>query len=100
MCKCSDLTRKLHLRTCTYQSFACRIALVFCKILDKSCREVFSFFFPLGSISISISGVENVFVNARKLCGNFKVEVRDFLCGCIFDVAAQNSVDNTSCIAD
>ena len=77
----------LKLRACRNKSLSSLVALIFRKILDKSSREVFCFFLPLGSVRISVARIKDAGIYPWELCRDFKVEVWDLLRRRILNIA-------------
>ena len=49
------------------------------EVLDETSSEILSLLLPLASALVSVAWVEDSWVNARELCRNCEVEVRDLL---------------------
>ena len=90
----------LELRTCSDESLTSLVASELSEVLDEAASEVFCLLFPLSSVSVSVARIEDVGVNTGELCGHYKVEVRDNLCGSLVDRAIEDSVDDATGILD
>lgn len=86
--------------TSLYESLACAVAFVFDEVLDEPCSEVLGLNFPVSSICICVAWIENIRINACKLCRNYEVEVRDSLGRSAVDAVIEDSVDDTTGITD
>ena len=91
---------RLQFRTGSNQSLTGGITFEFREVLDETSGQILSFNFPIGSISISIARIEDIFVHTRQLSRNNEVEIRNNLCRSFVDRAIENSIDNTTSIAD
>lgn len=90
---------RLQFRTGSNQSLTGGITFEFREVLDETSGQILSFNFPIGSISISIARIEDIFVHTRQLSRNNEVEIRNNLCRSFVDRAIENSIDNTTSIA-
>ena len=70
---------ELQLGTSGDQSLALVIAGVLGEVLDEAGGQILSLLFPDGRISVGVSGIQNVGVNAGQLGGNLEAEVGDGL---------------------
>ena len=91
---------ELQLRACSYQRLACLVGLILHKVLDEAAGQILGLLIPLCRVSICVARIEDRGINARKLCGNFEVEVRDLLGGSLEDIAVQDRVDDAAGILD
>ena len=91
---------ELQLRACGYESLACFVSLILLEVLDEAACQILGLLFPLCGICIGVARIEDCGINARKLCGNFEVEVRDLLGGSLENVAIEDRVDDAAGILD
>ena len=68
---------QLQLGTSGDQSLALVIAGLLGEVLDEAGGQILSLLFPDGSVSVGVSGIQDVGVNAGQSGGNFEVEVGD-----------------------
>ena len=87
---------QLQLGTCCDQSLALVVAGVLDKVLLETSCQILCLCVPFGSVSVGVSGIQNVGVNAGQSGGNFEVEVGDGLGLSLQDGAIQNSVDDAA----
>ena len=95
-----EMKKILELWSSGNECFTSFVVLVFDEVLDESSCEVFCFFFPLCGISVGITRIEDVGINAFELCGHGEVEVGDGLRGCLIDGVVEDGVDDAACILD
>lgn len=74
------------------------VPLILRKVLDETTCEVFCFAIPLVDVGISVARIEDLGGNAVERSRDFKIEVRNGLRGCFFDVAVEDCVDYTTSI--
>lgn len=67
------------------------VPLILRKVLDETTCEVFCFAIPLVDVGISVARIEDLGGNAIKRSRDFKIEVRNGLRGCFFDVAVEDA---------
>ena len=91
---------RLKLRTSCNESLTSFVSFVLLEVLDEACSQIFSLFFPLSYISISITWVEDVRIYTFQLCRNYKVEVWNRLGWSLVDRVIEDSIDNTTGITD
>ena len=94
------LSYGLELRTSSNESLTSLVVCVLSEVLDEASSEVLSLLLPLRSLSVSVARIKNLSSYTRKLCRNLEVEHRDLLCRSLVDVAVEDSVDDTTCVAD
>ena len=87
---------KLQLRACSYESLACLVGLILLEVLDEAACQILGLLIPLCGICIGVARIEDRGINARKLGGNFEVEVRDVLGGSLENVAIEDRVDDAA----
>ena len=91
-----NATLSLQLGACLDQSLALVVAGVLDKVLLEASCQILCLLFPNGSVSVGVSGIQNVGVNAGQSGGNLEVEVGDLLGLSLQDGAIQNSVDDAA----
>ena len=95
----SPLSRS-DLRSCRNECLAGLVVGVLLEVLDEAACKILGLDFPLLRSCIGVARIQDCRVDARKLCGHFKVEVRDGLGGCLEHVAVQDRVDDAAGIFD
>ena len=98
-CDVSSVQR-LELRTSCNESLTSLVSLILLEVLDEAGSEILSLLLPLSCVSISVAWVEDVGVYAVELCRNNEVEEWDSLCWCSVDRVVEDSVDDTTSVAD
>ena len=98
--KGNSLSAALECRTCSNQCLTCFVASELSEVLNETASQIFCFFVPLCSISISIARIQDIRINTRQFCRYNEIEVRDNLCRSFVDRTVQDSIDDTSCILD
>ncbi len=71
----------LYVGTCGYECTTGIIALELLEVVDEHLGELVGLGCPFRSISISVAGIKDAGVNARKLSGNLEVEDGELLGG-------------------
>ena len=90
----------LELRTGCNQCLACLVGRVLVKVLDEAGCEVFSLNFPLSSVFVRVTRIEDSRIYARQSGRNLEVEERNLLRRSGENVAAEDRIDDTTGIAD
>ena len=90
----------LELRTSGNESLTSFVSLVLLEILDEASCEILSLLFPYRSVSVSVARIEDLRINTRKFSRNNEVEVRNCLSRSLIDRTIEDSVDDTTSIAD
>ena len=94
------LTYGLELRTSSNESLTSLVVCVLSEVLDETSSQILSLLLPLRSLSVCIAWIQDLSSYTWQLCWNLEVEHRDLLCWSLVDVTVQDSVDDTTCIAD
>ena len=98
-CDVSSVQR-LELRTSCNESLTSLVSLILLEVLDEAGSEILSLLLPLSCVSISVARIEDVGVYAVELCRNNEVEEWDSLCWSSVDRVVEDSVDDTTSVAD
>ena len=91
---------RLELWTSCYERLTEVVTSELSEVLDETACEILSLLLPLASALVSVAWVEDSWVNARELCRNCEVEVRDLLSRSLIDRTIEDSVDNSTSILD
>ena len=95
-----SLCMLLQFRTSSNQLLTSFVASELSEVLNETASQIFCFFVPLCSVSISIARIQDIRINTRQFCRYNEIEVRDNLCRSFVDRTVQDSIDDTSCILD
>ena len=91
---------RLQFRTGSNQFLTCFVTSELSEVLDETTSQVFCFFIPLSSVSVSVTRIKDLRINTRQFCRNNEIEVRNNLSRSLINRAIQNSIDDTTSIAD
>ena len=91
---------RLQFRTGSNQLLTCFVTSELSEVLDETTSQVFCFFVPLSSVSVSVTRIKDLRINVRQFCRNNKVEERKNLSRSLVDRTVQDSIDDTTSIAD
>ena len=98
--KGNSLSAALECRTCSNQCLTCFVASELSEVLDEAASQILSFFFPLASAFVSITRVEDLRIYTRQFSRNYEVEERNYLGRSLVDRTVEDSVDDTTSVAD
>lgn len=90
----------LELGTSCYERLTCGIELELLEVLDEHLSKLGSLLSPLLGVSVSVAGVKNLGIHAGEFSGNSEVEDRNLLSGSSKDRTVEDSVDDTTSVAD
>ena len=90
-----SLCMLLQFRTSSNQLLTSFVASELSEVLNETASQIFCFFIPLSSVSISIARIQDIRINTRQFCRYNEIEVRDNLCRSFVDRTVQDSIDDT-----
>ena len=85
------MNRLFKLRTSSNQSLTSFVSSELSEVLDETTSQVFSFFVPLSSVSVSITRIKDLRINTRQFSRNNEVEVRNNLSRSLVDRTVQDN---------
>ena len=91
---------KSELRTGSHECLACLVRGVLIEVLDEAGCEVFCLHFPLSSVFVGVARIKDCRIYARQRRRYLEVEVRDLLRRSGQDVTTEDSVNDTTGVAD
>ena len=94
------IPQELELRAGSYKSLTCFVRRIFVEVLDEASSEIFCFLLPLSSVLIGVARIEDSRINTRQSGRNLEVEERNLLRRSGEDVTTEDSVDDTTGVAD